>query len=145
MTVIRGIEKDVKTDIKAAMRMQVRGWKAVVCVFAGGAILVLPLGAIGRLDLAYPIMDSVIALGLTVFIKWQLRQHTWFWITVSVFAAVHLAVILSVHWTDKWVWSRSNAGIATLDFIVMLLIVDVIARLMRRGNPRRTRRLDEGA
>jgi hypothetical protein len=76
-------------------------------------------------------MVSVIALCFTVFIKWQLRQCAWFWITMSIFAAVHIAVILSGHWTTKWLPPSVNAGYATLDFIVMLVFLDAIARFTK--------------
>jgi len=139
-SLIHGVEIDVKTDIKAAKRIQVHGWKAWSFIIAAAVFVILPLALIRHDELVYPITDSAIAFGFLFLVKWQLRDCRWFWIVIGVLAAAHVAVILSVHWTDGWVWSRTNAGLATLDFIVMLVAVDAVGRVMKRFHPSRNSR-----
>ena len=49
-----------------------------------------------------PIWNSVAVLGLMFVLKWRLRPHAWFWITMAVIAALHVPLILFVPWGTTW-------------------------------------------
>lgn len=84
----------------------------------------------GGLELAMPLTVTISALGFVVYLKWKLRQHAWFWITMTVIAALHVPLILFVPWTTKWVPGWAVAGFATVDFVLILWILLVVERLM---------------
>jgi len=95
----------------------------------------LPIAAlfdhVGRLELTLPSLASVAAICLVVVVKWRLREHAWFWITVAVFVALHVLLLVVVPWTKKWVPASTSAGIGTIDIYAMLSIVSVIGNLRR--------------
>jgi hypothetical protein len=64
--------------------------------------------------------------------KWQLRRHVWFWITMIVFAAIHATLILSVHWTADWVPAIVIIPIGIADLYAMLAILSVVGKLVER-------------
>src|SRR6202041_3002673 len=90
----------VITQEDKQMRMS---WKGGLFVFFGTILLALLLISIGRFELARPTMVSVAMVGLVITMRWKLRKHVWFWITVTVLAALHLPLILFVPWMTRWI------------------------------------------
>jgi uncharacterized membrane protein (DUF485 family) len=131
---IRDVEKDFKNDFKVARKFHLPGWAILGCFIAGlcGSLL---LDHFGNLNLFYPLEASILALAVTVAVKWELRRFAWFWIAMMTIAALHVLLILSVQWADKWIAAPVIAGIATLDSIVMWIVIDIIAHVMKRTMP----------
>jgi hypothetical protein len=63
------------------MRMS---WRGGLFVFFGTILLALLFISIGRFELARPTMLSVAMDGLVITMRWKLRKHVWFWITVTI-------------------------------------------------------------
>jgi uncharacterized membrane protein len=59
---------------------------------------------------------------------------------MATFAAFHVLLILSVPWTGKWIPAPEIAAIATLDSIMMWVIIDLIEQAMKRTMPRTAER-----
>lgn len=108
-------------------------WKGGLCVFFGTILLALLLVSVGRFDLARPIMVSVAMIGLAITMRWKLRTHGWFWITIFILAALHLPLILFVPWTTKWIPAVLIAPIGIADLYVMLWAISVVAKF--KGEP----------
>ena len=53
-----------------------------------------------------------------------------FWVTMTVIAALHVLLILSVRWTTKWVPAVVSAGIGIADFYVMFAILSVVGKFV---------------
>jgi hypothetical protein len=81
----------------------------------------------GKLALARPTFVSVAIITLTLVMRWKLRGHVWFWITMAFFAAIHLALILFVPWTTKWIPALVIIPIGTADLYAMLWVISVVA------------------
>jgi NADH:ubiquinone oxidoreductase subunit 3 (subunit A) len=64
-------------------------------------------------------------LGVATVVKWKLRRHAWFWITMIVIVTLHVAVIFLVPWTTKWVPALVIIPIGTADVYAMLAILSV--------------------
>lgn len=90
----------------------------------------------GRFELARPVLLSMTAIGFVIAIKWDLRQHAWFWIALTVLAVLHVAFILAVPWTTNWVPAAVNSGMCTIEFFVMLVIVDFLEEMVQRREMR---------
>ena len=79
-----------------------------------------------------PTMCSIAVLGLAIAIKWRLRRHVWFWIAVTVIAALHILLILFVPWPTKWVPAAVFAGFGSVDLYGMLAILYVVGKFLER-------------
>jgi hypothetical protein len=128
------IASDVKSDIKAAKKMRLPWW-AVLCLLVFGMPLPWLFDHFGKLNLMLPIWNSVAVLGLMFVLKWRLRRHAWFWITMTVIVALHVPLILFVPWGTRWVPALAIAAIDSLDFCLILWILSFVGNLM--GGPRK--------
>jgi len=63
-------------------------------------------------------------------LKWRLRRHAWFWITMTVIVALHVPLILFVPWGTRWVPALAIAAIDSLDFCLILWILAVVGKFI---------------
>ena len=125
------IADDIKDDIKAARKMRLRlPWWGVLCAIIGGLPIVWLFDHFGKFNLFLPTFNCVAVLGLAIAVKWSLRRRTWFWITMTILAALHVPLILFVPWTTKWVPAIAIAAIDSADLIAMLAILSVVGKFM---------------
>jgi hypothetical protein len=121
-------------------------WWGVLCVIGGTIVLGLLFLHFGKFALARPTIDSVAMVALAVVMRWKLRAHVWFWITMTILAALHLPLILLVPWTTKWVPAFVIAPIGIADMYAMLWILAVVGKLMDEPkSTARPRRHTDGA
>jgi len=66
--------------------------------------------------------------GVAIAMRWKLRRHIWFWITMTVIAALHIPLILFVPWTTKWVPAIVIIPIGIADLYAMLAILAVVGK-----------------
>ena len=105
-------------------------WKGGLCVFFGTTLLAFMFVSIGRFDLARPTMVSVAMVSLAITMRWKLRTHGWFWITIIILAALHLPLILFIPWTTKWIPALLIAPIGIADLYAMLWAICVVGKFM---------------
>ena len=124
---------DLKNDIDAAKRIRLPWWVLLpgVIVAAFSAAL---FDHFGKLYLVLPVLNSMAVLGFLVALKWKLRTRMWFWITMLIFAALHVPLILFIPWTTKWVPALAIAAIDSADFCVILAILSVVEKYMDGQN-----------
>lgn len=80
----------------------------------------------GRFDLALPTMNCAAMLAFAIALKWKLRHYARFWIAIAIIAAVHVPLLLYVHWTVSWVPAVAIAAIDSVDLIVILSILTLV-------------------
>jgi chromate transport protein ChrA len=134
------LANDVKSDIKAAKKLRLPRW-AILPGIVVAFLCAWLFDRFGRLNLMLPIWNSVAVLGLMFVLKWRLRRHAWFWITMTVIVALHVPLILFVPWGTRWVPALAIAAIDSLDFCLILWILSFVGNLM--GGPREGPRTDE--
>jgi hypothetical protein len=122
------IAGDVKSDIKAAKKMWLPWW-AVLCLLVFAIPLPWLFDYFGKLNLMLPIWNSVAVLGFMFVLKWRLRRHAWFWITMTVVATLHVPLILFVPWTTRWVPALAVAVIDSVDFCLIIWILAVVEKI----------------
>ena len=111
-------------------------WWGVVCVIFGSILLGLVFVHFGKLALARPTLDSVAMVSIAIAMRWQLRRHAWFWITMTLIVALHVPLILFVPWTTKWVPAIVIIPIGIADLYAMLAILSVVGKFVERaGGP----------
>ncbi len=98
----------------------------------GATPLILLFYYFGKPALALPTLDSAAVVTIAIAMRWQLRRHVWFWITMTVIAALHVPLILFVPWTTKWVPAIVIMPIGLADLYAMLAILSVVGKLVER-------------
>jgi hypothetical protein len=124
---------ELKREIQEAKKLHL-SWRTRLFIFIIGAPTVFLFAVYGRLELAMPLMIFIGMHGLVVLFKWKLRRQTWFWIAMTVSAALHVPVILFVPWTTRWVPALVITVGATADFFLILWILLVVGKFM--GEPK---------
>jgi hypothetical protein len=109
-------------------------WWGVLFIILGGLPLVYLFDHFGNLALARPTLYSAGMVGIAIAMRWQLRGHAWFWITITILAALHIPLILLVPWTTKWVPAIVIIPVAIADLYLMLAILSVIGKLVKGPN-----------
>jgi hypothetical protein len=125
---------DIKHDVRTARKMRL-SWRGLLGVMAGSLVLCRLCDHFGRLDLAMPLMMSACALGFVLALKRTWTRRTWFWIAMAFAVALQVELILWVPWPTEWIPARSWAGAATIDFVAITLILDIVGRIAERGAP----------
>lgn len=123
---------EIKTDIKAAKKIWLPWW-AVLSLIIGGLPVVWLFDHFGKFNLFLPAFNCVTVLGFAIAVKRSLRRRVWFWITMTIIAALHVPLILFVPWTTKWVPALAIAAIDSADLIVMLAILAVVGKFVERS------------
>jgi len=120
---------DFKGEIRAATKLRLSGWR-MVCWIAVCAAIAWPLNSAGRLDLALPILNCIGVLGFITALNWSLRRRRWFWIVITIIAALHVLVLMFIPWTNKWVPAFTIAAIDSADICILIAIFVVLRRFM---------------
>jgi len=106
-------------------------WRGGLCIFFGTILLALLFLATGRFELARPMMVSVAMVGLAITMRWKLRKHVWFWITMTFLAVLHVPLILFIPWSTKWIPAVMIAPFGLADLYAMLWVLAFVGRLMQ--------------
>ncbi len=123
--------KQFDNDIKSAKQMRLPRW-GVLCVIVGSIPIAWLFDHFGRFDLARPALCTIGMLGIAIAIKWKLRRHLWFWVTMTVIVALHAALILLVPWGTKWVPAIVIIPIGIADLYAILAILSTIGKFVER-------------
>ena len=126
---LRAKDNGFKHDIQAAKRIRLPWWVLLPEVIFTAFTAAL-FDHFGKLYLVLPVLNSIVVLGFLIALKWKLRTRIWFWITMIIFAALHVALILFIPWTTKWVPALAIAAIDSADFCVILAILSVVGRFV---------------
>jgi len=121
--------KGLKREIQETKKLRL-SWRTRLFIFIVGAPTVFLFAVYGRLELAMPLMIITGMHGLVIFFKWKLRWQAWFWMAITLSAALHVPLILFVPWTTRWVPALAITAGATVDFFLILWIFLVIGKFM---------------
>ena len=109
-------------------------WWGVLCVIFGTVLLARLFVYFGRFDLARPSLISVTMVAIAIALRWKLRRHVWFWISMTFFVALHLPLILFIPWTTKWIPAFVIVPFGIADLYAMLWILSVVGKFVERPN-----------
>ena len=108
-------------------------WWGVLCIIVGGLPVMYLFDHFGELNLARPTLLSVGMISLAIAMRWRLKGHAWFWVTMTAIAACHVPLILFVPWTTKWVPAFMIVPIGIADLYVILAVLSIVAKFEHRG------------
>ena len=108
-------------------------WWGILCVILDALALLILFDHFGKLTLARPTMTSAAVVIIAIAMRWKLKRHVWFWITMIVFAALHVPLVLLVPWTTRWVPAFVIIPIGMADLYLMLWVLSLVGKFM--GEP----------
>lgn len=126
------LANELKGDIKVAKKIRLPWW-ALLCVLIGSLLSCWFFDHFGRLNLVLPTANIIGVLSLAIAVKWELRRRAWFWLIMSIIAALHVPLILFVPWTDIWVPAAAFAGAASLDLVVVFVIFEAVGNFAEKS------------
>ena len=89
------LKTEIKADIKAAKKIRLPWW-GLLTWMAACLPAILLFDRYGKPALALPTLNCVAVLGFVIAVKWKLIRQLWFWITMALIAALHVALILII-------------------------------------------------
>jgi hypothetical protein len=66
----------------------------------------------------------------SVWIRWDLRNHLWFWVTVTLLILLHVALVVSIPWTDHSYPGITLLPVALLDLAVAYGAIKLVELLV---------------
>ena len=105
-------------------------WWGMLGIILGGLPVLILFDHFGKFNLARPTLTSAVIVVIAIALRWKLRGHLWFWITMIVLAALHVPLLLLVPWTTRWVPAFVIIPIGMADLYLMLLVLSVVGKLM---------------
>jgi len=128
------LASDVKNALTSAKRLRLPWW-GVLCIIIGALPVYWLFDHFGRLNIALPILNVIAVLAFVLALMQKLRPHAWFWITMTVIAALHVPLILFIPWGARWVPALGIAAIDSLDFCLILWILFAVGKFMEGRRP----------
>jgi hypothetical protein len=105
-------------------------WWGAPFILVGAFVLSFLFDHYGKFALARPTLYSVAIIVITIAMRWRLRGHVWFWLTMAFFAALHVPLILFIPWTTKWIPVLVVIPIGIADSYAMLWIVSLVGKFV---------------
>ena len=105
-------------------------WWGVLGIILGGLPALILFDHFGKFNLARPTLTSAVVVVIAIALRWKLKGHVWFWITMIVLAALHVPLLLAVPWTTRWVPAFVIIPIGMADLYLMLWVLSVVGKFM---------------
>ncbi len=125
---VASLKADVKSDLKVAQKLWMP-WRVLLPYGVFCLAVIVICDHFGQLNMSLPLLNSIAVFGLLIYLKWQFRRQPSFWATLAMLAALHALLIWYIPWTSKWVPALAIATISSVDFYIMLWVVDAVGRL----------------
>ena len=62
--------------------------------------------------------------------RWELRKHAWFWLTILCIVGVHVPLVLFVPWTSRWIPAMGILPIGVADIAAIFGCLHIVEKLM---------------
>jgi hypothetical protein len=122
---------DLTGDLNAAKRIRLPWWLGLT-IAVSAALCAAMFDHLKRIELALPVMNSLVVFGYLIRLRWRLRGRIWFWMMMLVCGGLHIPLIMIIPWTTKWVLPVAVAIFDALDFCVILWGLSVLENFMER-------------
>jgi len=87
----------------------------------------------GNADMALTVWIVLGATIVAVKIRWDLRRHIWFWVTIALILALHVPLFFMVRWPQKTPTIIYVKPIGFADFFIILGAVGLVERLFSKA------------
>jgi hypothetical protein len=86
-------------------------------------------------DMARTSSFCLIAILVAVGICWDLRNRNWFWGVIVLILALHVPVVLMVHWPHYWIPGIALVPIGFVDALISVGIIRFVQKFIVRDIP----------
>lgn len=62
---------------------------------------------------------SAMAILIAMKVRWELRKHIWFWLTIFCIVLAHVPLVLFVPWTSRWIPAVGILPIVVVDIAII--------------------------
>ena len=69
---------------------------------------------------------------------WDLRRHTWFWVTLTIVIAVHVLLVLLIPWTSKSYPGTLLLPVAAVDYGIVYGVIKLIEKMTKGSQPQQS-------
>jgi hypothetical protein len=90
---------------------------------------------IGGSDMALTADLCLATVMVAVGICWDLRKHVWFWAVAVLMLALHIPLILMLHWPHHWIPGVALTPIGLLDLLIMVGIIRFVQKFIMKEAP----------
>jgi len=118
------------SDWKTFQRMRLPWW-GLLCLMVCALPITWLLDHSGRLALARPLLYSLVVLLVAIMVKWELRRHLWFWVTITVVAGLHVPLLVLIPWTTGWIPAIVALPVGIADLYLILTLLSFVGKLVR--------------
>jgi hypothetical protein len=98
-------------------------------ILAIAASVVLLLHYLKHPTLERPAAVAVIIMAVAFKIYWYLHRRWWFWLGMFVISALHVPIILLVHWPTGWIPAPILIAFGTSDLILVFALISLAEKL----------------
>lgn len=111
-----------------------RRWSLMyTCIIA---VAVFPLGLLAENFVGpgsgLPTSLCAAMIVAAIWWRWDLSDRPWFWGTVAIITALHLPLIMFVHWTTHWIPAAVSTPFCLVDGLLILKIFSLGERFIDR-------------
>lgn len=90
---------------------------------------------IGRPEIGFNIFIILGMQALVIKIRWRLRKHLWFWLTIFSLLAIHIPLLFIVHWPDTKVPTIAYTfPLGIVDFLVIMGVIGIAEKLFSKNH-----------
>jgi len=94
-------------------------------------VFVNHFGGPGRSRAAF-VSFALMILAVRAF--WYLRRHAWFCIAIAALTIIHIALIVTIHWTNKSFPAPELWPVGIADFAAICGLIKLVEKVMGRGH-----------
>jgi hypothetical protein len=121
-------EKESKEQENSSGRIYVVFWVILLPVY-------FLVRHIGGSDTALTATLCLATVMVAVGICWDLRKHIWFWAVTVLMLALHIPLILMLHWPHYWIPGVALTPIGFADCMIIVGIIRLIQKFIVKYVP----------
>ena len=119
---------NLKEEVRAAKKIRFPWWVLLILLVITMSVAWI-FDWMGRFELALPMLNGFLVLGLVIAIKQDLRKRAWFWVVIAVLATSQTWAIFQIPWNGTWVPAAAITLINTVYLVLVLILISAINRL----------------
>jgi hypothetical protein len=120
----------MKASIGESPRKLTAGFAYLIALCSSPMLIIFYF--VGGLQLGFGAWICLTFVMLVVRIRWDLRRHVWFWITIGLTLLLQIPLVLVIPWNDRNLTWFILLPVAILDYAVVYGCVRFVEKLMKK-------------
>ena len=90
---------------------------------------------LGNAEMGFTVCIVLGMVMLAIKLRWKLRRHAWFWLTIAVIAALHIPFLFIVRWPQTKIPTIAfSMPIAIIDFLMISGAPSLAEKVFSKGH-----------